>query len=135
MTSSAEFERLSARIDGDVRAAEQRAEDALRFRAQADAIRGTATQDGVSVTVDASGALIGLTLPRDLSYRDSDSLARTVLAATRSAYAEVRRRLDDVASEAFGVDSPIVDRLREEMRRRASTLAPDSGESGPGVLR
>lgn len=120
-----------ARIDRDVAAAHARAEAAAEFRRNVDAARGTATVDGVTATVDASGALTALTLPERLEHRRSTTLAASILAATRAAYADIAAQVQVMAGETFGADSPVADRMRSELERRAAVL--ESGPASPGA--
>lgn len=126
---------VRASIAADVQTAVDRAQKAQQFQGELSALRGTATSDGISATVDASGGLLELSLPRDLSYRSGTDLARSILAVVRSAYADVAGQAAQAAADAFGGDSPVTGRMREELDRRATILANDPGEAGPSVLR
>jgi hypothetical protein len=124
------------RIDRDVAAAQERAVLATRFRQATDQMRGTATVEGVTATVDASGALTALELPERLEHRRSTVLATTVLTATRAAYADVTAKVQQAAGEAFGADSPLTERVRDELGRRAEVLATSTNPPPAGnVLR
>ncbi|WGL53253.1 YbaB/EbfC family nucleoid-associated protein [Nocardioides sp. BP30] len=128
-------EDVHRRIDQDVAAAQERAALATRFRQTADQLRGTATVDGVTATVDASGALTELTLPDRLEHRRSTVLAAQVLRATRAAYADVTAKVQQAAGEAFGADSPVTARVRGELDRRAEVLASSTPPPPDNVLR
>lgn len=107
-----------ARIDRDIAAAQERAERARAFRQEVDRLRGTATVDGVTATVDITGVLSDLRLPRQLAYRDPDSLAASVLAAIRAAHAEVAATAREAAEREFGADSATATAFANELSTR-----------------
>ncbi|WP_017932806.1 YbaB/EbfC family nucleoid-associated protein [Nocardioides sp. Iso805N] len=114
-----------AALDRQTREATERARAAAAFRQGVDRMRGTAGVGGLRVTVDPTGSLVGLELPRDLGHRNGESLARQILQAVRDAHAEVARQVETAAAETFGPDSGAARQLRAELDRRAELIAQD----------
>jgi hypothetical protein len=123
-----------ADIDRDTQRAIQRAADATAFRAGVDQLRGNASTGGVTATVDATGLLLDLQLPRDLAYRDGPSLARSIMTAIRTAHADVSRQVQEAANETFGADSPTAERMRAELEKRQAAMPEGGPDRGSGTL-
>ena len=109
------------RVDEQVRAAQERAEVAGRFRAEVEQVRGEARsrRGEVVVVCDVQGCLVDLRLsPAALEYSASD-LARLVLRTVADARAVAGRRALGLAGDAFGPESPVVARLAAELEGRS----------------
>ncbi|WEG09296.1 YbaB/EbfC family nucleoid-associated protein [Microbacterium horticulturae] len=111
---------LIARVQDQVAAAQQRAQAAQQMRAQVEAVRGTAYSQRreLSVTVDASGRLVDVELSDaalDLRARD---LSRLIVTTAQAASRDAGQQAMDLAVTAFGEDSPVVARLRDEVQAR-----------------
>lgn len=122
-----------ATLDRQTREAVERARSAQAFRARSDQMRGTAGSGGIRVSVDASGALVDLELPRELGHQSGTALARLILKAVREAHADVARQVADAAAEAFGEDSAATRQVRAELDRRGEVI--QGGGYDDNVLR
>lgn len=114
-----------ARVQQQIADAQERAAKAQSMRADVEAIRGTATAPHreITVTVDSGGRLLTVEFADaayDLEPRD---LGRLVVDTAEQARQKAGQQAIALAAEAFGEDSPVVDRLREEIDR---TPAPET---------
>lgn len=110
-----------ARVEQQIADAQRAAERAKTFQAEVEAVRGTATSPrrDVTVVVDASGRLLDLQLAEragDLHPRD---LARVILETSAKARVAAGQQATEIAAQAFGEDSGVVAKLREEIERNA----------------
>lgn len=130
--SEAQFAQMHRDIDRDVAAAEERAAAATAYRQKLDEMRGTASVDGVTATVDPSGALLDLALPHDLRYKTGEKLAESVMKAFRAAYADVASKVRDEAAATFGAGSAVAERMGDELAKRTAVIGEPEPESPPG---
>lgn len=127
--TSAEFDAdlAIAKVQQQIDDAQRRAAKASAMRADVEAIRGTASSPKreLTVTVDAAGRLADVDLtdraldlpPRDLGKLIVDTANRAQRAAGEKALA--------LAADAFGDESPVVDRLRTELDRTPPSQTSD----------
>ena len=113
---------LIERVQVQVEQAQERARAAQQMRAQVEAVRGKAysPRRELAVTVDASGRLVDVELSdaaMDLRARD---LSRLIVATAQAAQRDAGQQAVAMASEAFGDQSPVVARLRDELDSRAA---------------
>lgn len=116
------FEAAHNRIDRQVAEAQERAAAATEYRQTVERLRGTASSQGVTVSVDASGALVSLDLPHDLTYKTGPKLANTILQTVRAAYADVSSKVREQAAASFGEGSPAAQRMDEEIAKRTQVI-------------
>lgn len=112
---------LIERVQQQVKQAQQRAQAAQQMRAEVEAVRGKAYSQRreLAVTVDASGRLVDVELSdaaMDLRARD---LASLIVATAQAAARDAGQQAMDLAAAAFGEDSPVVARLRDEVDSRS----------------
>lgn len=73
------------------------------------------------VTVDSTGALVGLRLTREIDRSSPDVIAATIMATIRAAKAEVAQRSQEIVAETLGTESPaaraIADRVGQHLLR------------------
>ena len=118
-----------ATINEQAEQARQRALAATRFRAEVDAVRGTASApDGtVTVIVDASGMVVDLDITDGATHRRGHDLARLVRETIHAAQRDVATRVNAMAAETFGADSPVTHRMRDELSLRFVEPEPEGG--------
>ncbi|WP_051191869.1 YbaB/EbfC family nucleoid-associated protein [Microbacterium luticocti] len=111
---------LIARVHDQVAAAQQRAQAAQQMRAQVEAVRGTASSPRreLSVTVDASGRLVDVELSDAALNLGARDLSRMIVSTAQAASRDAGQQAVDLAAAAFGDDSPVVARLRDEVQAR-----------------
>jgi DNA-binding protein YbaB len=115
--AGADADAVIARVEKQMAAAQEQARRAQAFQDQVKAVRGVARspRGQVQVTVDASGRLAAVDLADaafDLSPRD---LGRLIVETADAAQREAGAQAIELAGEAFGEDSPVIDRLRAEL--------------------
>ena len=105
-------------VDRQVQDAQRRAEDASRFRAGMDQVRGRATSQyrDVAAVTDVAGRLVDLQLTPDALRRDPRGLARLVVATVDAARRDAGNQALTMAGDAFGADSAVVTRLAAELK-------------------
>jgi DNA-binding protein YbaB len=124
-SAGADADAVIARVEQQMAAAQEQAQRAQAFQDQVKAVRGTARspRGHVEVTVDASGRLAAIDLADaafDLSARELGALiVQTSDAAQRAAGAQAL----ELAGEAFGKESSVVDRLRAELDEEPPSAA------------
>jgi DNA-binding protein YbaB len=85
-------------------------------------LAGTATSDDrlVEVTVDSSGALVGLRLDEQIRAQPASRTAEQILAAIRAAHENLVRQASAATIEALGADDPagraVVDAYEKRLR-------------------
>lgn len=115
-----------ARVEEDVRRAQERAERLPSLVAAAAAVRGTATsrRRDLTVEVDQSGGVVDLRITDAALDLGSSRLSSELLALIGQAKADAQRQLLAAATELLGEDDPAVATLR------ATTAAAESAD-GP----
>lgn len=115
-----------ARVEEDVRRAQERAERLPSLVAAAAAVRGTATsrRRDLTVEVDQSGGVVDLRITDAALDLGSSRLSSELLALIGQAKADAQRQLLAAATELLGEDDPAVATLR------ATTAATESAD-GP----
>lgn len=78
-------------------------------------------RDGlVEVTVDSTGALVGLKLSREIDRSSPDVIAATIMSTIREAKSEVAERSQEIIAETVGTESPaaraIAERVGDHLR-------------------
>jgi DNA-binding protein YbaB len=116
-----------ARVNAQIKEAQERAVRASAMRQQVESVRGQAasTRREVTVTVDVSGRLVDLDIAEagmELAPRD---LARLVVTTVEQARRNAGDQSIALAAEVFGEDSIVVDRLRAEVER--PIISDDTG--------
>lgn len=137
MTASVPYS--TARVDADIAGAQRRLVEARAFRTEVDQLRGRATSRdrAVSVTVDATGLVLGVEFTDPLP--PARELQRVVLGTIRAAQQDVAGRATAAARDHFGATSPLVDQLDAEFGTRfaergadGTTLRDGGRDLGPG---
>lgn len=120
MTAFHDPDAALAKIQRDIRAAQDRAVRAEQVKAEIDAVRGRgrSPRGEVVVEVDASGQLRDVVLTEAAMALRHDELSRYLLEAARAAQREAGGRAVAVMGEAFGDDSPLTEHLRAEVEQR-----------------
>jgi DNA-binding protein YbaB len=118
---------------------EERLAQAQRYQEQVAALTGFAeTEDQrVRVTVDSSGVVQDLSLDPRAMRLDSETLADTIKATIHAASADLRSKMEKLADETFGDDSPFkyltgektveetLDKVREGYERSMDDVLTD----------
>lgn len=120
MTAFHDPDAALAKIQRDIRAAQDRAVRAEQVKAEIDAVRGRgrSPRGEVVVEVDASGQLRDVVLTEAAMALRHDELSQYLLEAARAAQREAGGRAVAVMGEAFGDDSPLTEHLRAEVEQR-----------------
>lgn len=115
-----------ARVNAQVAEAQQRAERATAVRIEMDALRGKAKspKGEVEVEVDTSGRLVGLELTSDAMDLGERELSKLIVATSRAAASKAGELAIELAADAFGQESSITARFREEITERNLKAAP-----------
>lgn len=113
-----------ARVQQQIAEAKERAAKAQAMQADVQAIRGVATapRKELTVTVDSGGRLLAVDVADaayDLEPRD---LGRLIVTTAEQARQKAGEQAIALASEAFGEDSGVVTRLRDEIDSKPSDL-------------
>ncbi|OLF16203.1 YbaB/EbfC family nucleoid-associated protein [Actinophytocola xanthii] len=96
------------------------------------------------VTVDSTGALVGLRLTREIERSAPDVVAATIMSTVRTARAELAERTQAIVEETVGTDSPagraIAERVGQQLRGApVETASPredrDEDDNDPNVWR
>jgi len=113
-----------ARVNAQVAEAQQRAERATAVRIEMDALRGKAKspKGEVEVEVDTSGRLVGLELTSDALELGERALSKLIIETSRAAGAG--ELAVELAADAFGAESSITARFRDEITERNVKAAP-----------
>lgn len=118
-------------IEGEVRAARERAERASVWatRMQQLTARGTALRGGVTVDVDQSGGITAIGVTDAAAGHGGDAVARAVLEANQQAQTELRRLMTESTSALFGAGSATTAAVVDEVERRTPAARPS--DEGP----
>ena len=118
---------------GDLARLMEQAQAAFRWRAQADRLTGESDLDGVSVTVNGSGAIAALELTDAACADGGERLSQRIIAAVRAAQDDLSAAIRRSAALTFGEDS---DQARtvgagseHRFGRSASVIETDFGDS------
>ena len=127
MSGYGSAEEALSQIDNDIEAAAQRAQQATAWRHQVETMRGEgSSRDGsVSVTVDMTGLLTGLSISDDICQRGGQEVRQGILDALRQAQQDVRDQVLASSEETFGSDSSATGRMREEFDQRFGHFEDD----------
>lgn len=129
---STSAEEALARIEAGIAGARERADRASAFRNDYEALdaRGESRQDGVRVTLDASGLLTALSVTDEGASRSGRQVAVAIMRAHGEAVSRLREDVARLAADAFGATSqstaavlaelPDVDPVPHEDRGRPS---------------
>lgn len=130
-SSREESARAVTRISRLLHDTEQQVEDARHLSDRLASIRQTcASSDrAVRVTVDISGRLVDLQLNDAVTYINPTVLASTILSCIKEAHESARERASILASEVWGEDSDLTQRMRHAYRQPAES-AEDKHEGG-----
>jgi len=109
-----------ARVREQMAETVERAERAQALKGQIDAVRGTSESQGgeVTVEVDATGRLLGITFSRDASSLSPDDLSREVMKALAVAQCKAGDQAIALTADIFGENSGTVALLRGEVEAR-----------------
>ncbi|HEY2298811.1 MAG TPA: YbaB/EbfC family nucleoid-associated protein [Jatrophihabitans sp.] len=119
-----------ARFAADAKELRQRTEAA---RAALESATATQTDGAVTVTVDVSGALVGLRLAPSAMERGPDALARAVLRTARSGRVQALRQAQRDVAAIVGPDSRAVAILRRQEHDLEPPSEPEpDGSAGLG---
>jgi DNA-binding protein YbaB len=116
-TAGADADAAITRIEQQMAAAQRQAERAQQFQAEIDGVRGVARSPRreLQVTVDAAGRLAAIELSDAAMELAPRALAELLVETANAAQRDAGVKAVDIAAEAFGQDSGIVDRLRAEV--------------------
>lgn len=117
------------RVNAQIAEAQERAARATQVRQEMDALRGTAKspKGEVEAEADTSGRLVGLTLSSDALNLDERALARLILSTAQLAAGRAGEQALELAASAFGEESAITTRFRDEIaERNAAAGSADS---------
>lgn len=120
-----------ARVEDDVRRARVRAERFAELRAGIDVVRGRATspRQDISVTVDASGVLIGLRVMDAALDRGGERLAADIRSLLVAAGQDARRAAAAATADVLGDDDPVAAQLRRRLGGSPADGRDDGGAS------
>lgn len=127
MSGYGSAEEALSQIDNDIEAAVQRAQQATAWRQEVETMRGDgSSRDGsVSVKVDMTGLLTGLTVSDDVCEQGGQAVRQAVLDALREAQQDVRSKVLASSEETFGTDASVVGKMREEFDQRFGHFEDD----------
>ncbi|MFW5468927.1 hypothetical protein ACOCJ4_02650 [Knoellia sp. CPCC 206435] len=96
-----------ARIQDGISRARERADRATAFRAGYESLGATdeSRQDGVRVTLDASGLVTALSITDEGASRSGRQVAAAILRAHGDAVGRLRDEVERLTSDAFGATS------------------------------
>ena len=116
-TAGADADAAIARIEQQIAAAQVQADRAREFQGEIDAVRGVARSPRreVQVTVDAAGRLAGVELSDAAMELAPRALAQLIVDTANAAQRDAGAKAVEIAAEAFGAESGIVDHLRAEV--------------------
>jgi len=108
------------RIQADIRGAQERAEQAARFKETVDQLRGRArsARGEVTVEVDTGGQLVDLRLSDDATEIVARDLSVLILDTVRAATRDAAQQAMVVTAEMFGEESPVTVQMRTELAQR-----------------
>lgn len=123
-----------ARVEDDIRRAQERAERLPSLVTAAAAIRGTATsrRRDLAVEVDQSGAIVDLRISDAALDLGGSRLSAEIIALTAEARADAQRKVLEAATELLGEDDPAVATLRAASAS-ASSGARTEGDREDGA--
>ena len=126
-----------ARVEAQVAQAQENARRAERLQAEIGSLSAIArsARGEVTATVGAAGRLVSLDLGDDAMELEPRALAHLITATVHEAHGRAAARAVEATAEAFGEDSPVTARLRDEAA--ALTAGPDDGiryESWPRLI-
>lgn len=104
-----------ARVEEDVRRAQQRAARMSQLQRATAAARGVGRHREVVVEVDHTGEITGLQIADAALRRGGAGVSRLVLETMRVARTDLRRNLLTAATEVLGDDDPVLDGLRAQL--------------------
>jgi DNA-binding protein YbaB len=96
----------------------------------------TKDQNGMTeVTVDSSGALVGLKLTKEIERASPDVVAATIMSTIREAKAEVAHRSQEIIAETVGTESPAARAIAERVGQHllGSRGSEDTDDTDDGV--
>lgn len=119
---------MIARVNAQVQEAQDRAAQATQFRKNVEIVRGRAAskESEVEVEVDASGKLTDLKLTAAALSKRPDVLARLIVHTSHAAHLKAGEQAVQLASDAYGEDSSVAERLRSEVAERVGPEPADS---------
>ncbi|PTT20562.1 hypothetical protein DBR36_05635 [Microbacterium sp. HMWF026] len=120
-----------ARVEDDVRRAQQRAERYPALQASIDAVRGSAVsiRRDLSVEVDAGGVLRDLRIADAALYCCKQQAASEILELVAKATRTARAKTLEATTEIMGADDPIVATIAQQLEAR--NAADDAPAGGP----
>lgn len=130
--SEAAFEAAHQNIEKQIASARERAAAASKFRQTVDGLRGVATVNGVTATVEPTGVLVDLNLPQDLTYKTGEKLSKAVIQAVRAAFADVSTKVRQETESVYGADSEITRRMSDELGKRTAIVGEPEPEKPTG---
>lgn len=115
-----------ARVEEDVRRAQQRAQRYPALQAALDGVRARATSPrrDLAVEVDAAGVLRDLTIHDDAFERGGANVAQEILGLIERARTDARSQTLAHTTELMGADDPIVKAIAADLE------AQESGDHG-----
>ena len=118
-------QRAREQVDGWLRQSQEQAEKAQRVSREVEAIRETETASDrtVTVTVDAGGRLVDLKLTREAMDLFPSDLATTILECVDKARSRAGAKASRLASEAWGEESDLAQRMRQAYSPRTNGTA------------
>ena len=118
-------QRAREQVDGWLRQSQEQAEKAHRVSREVEAIRETETASDrtVTVAVDAGGRLVDLKLTREAMDLYPADLATTILECVDKARSRAGAKASRLASEAWGEESDLAQRMRQAYSPRTNGTA------------
>lgn len=103
-----------ARVEDDIRRAQQRAERMSQLRSEAEAVRGSAIsrQRDIEVEMDHTGQVTGVIINDQALDRGGRRVAADIMELLGRARQDVQAQMLEVASRLLGEDDPLLDMLR-----------------------
>jgi len=122
-------DQVLARVEDQIREAQVHAKKAQDLEAQMRTITGRATSPDrvVTAAVSASGLVTELTLKDTALEQHERDLARTVQETINAAHRSVGEQAVALSAEAFGENSGVTQRLRDEAAQR------EQDPNAPGI--
>jgi DNA-binding protein YbaB len=109
-----------ARVEAEIRAAQERAERAGQVKERLDRVRGQARsrRGEVTVVADPAGRLLDVDIADDGMRLGARDLGRLIVETAQAASRDAGRQALAITAEAFGEESPVTERLRGELVER-----------------
>ncbi|GAA3027909.1 YbaB/EbfC family nucleoid-associated protein [Actinokineospora globicatena] len=104
--------------------ADQLAADTEAMSSQFEQLRVTKTDPAgmAEVVVDSGGALVGLTLTREIERAAPSVVASTIMSTIQAAKAELAERAQGILAETLGTESPVARAVAAQVSERMGVV-------------